>query len=61
MTQCLLFGKVEQVDAESWELQDGDQRVRLWTMGAIRMAAQLADLSAPVVPVAGAILVMRAD
>jgi len=51
----------EQVDAESWELRDGDQRVRLWTMGAIRMAAQLADLSAPVVPVAGAILVMRAD
>ena len=51
----------EQVDAESWELQEGDQRVRLWTMGAMSMAAQLADLSAPVVPVTGAILVMRAD
>jgi SAM-dependent methyltransferase len=51
----------KQVDAESWELQKGDQRVRLWTMGAMRLAARLADLSAPVVPVAGAILVMRAD
>jgi SAM-dependent methyltransferase len=51
----------EQVDTDSWELQEGDQRVRLWTMGAMRMAAKLAGLSAPIVPVAGAILVMRAD
>ena len=50
----------EEVDVECWELKEGDQRVRLWTMGAMQLAARLADLSAPEVPVAGAILVMRA-
>jgi hypothetical protein len=48
------------VDAEGWELTEKDTPLRLWTMGALRLAAQLAELSAPVVPVAGAILVMRA-
>lgn len=50
----------EQVDAESWELKKNDRNVRLWTMGALKLAAQLADLSAPEVQVEGAILVMRA-
>ena len=50
----------EEVDAECWELKESDQRVRLWTMGAMQLAARLAELSAPEVPVAGAILVMRA-
>ncbi|HIA72510.1 MAG TPA: class I SAM-dependent methyltransferase [Phycisphaerales bacterium] len=48
------------VDAEGWELTEKDTPLRLWTMGALRLAAQLAELSAPVVPVTGAILVMRA-
>jgi SAM-dependent methyltransferase len=50
----------EAVDANGWELNENDTLLRLWTMGALRLAAQLAELSAPVVPVAGAILVMRA-
>ena len=56
----LQFGEGEQVDAESWELKKNDRNVRLWTMGALKLAAQLADLSAPEVQVEGAILVMRA-
>ncbi len=51
----------DEVDIDSWELKESDQLVRLWTMGALRLAAKLAELSAPVVPVAGAVLVMRAD
>jgi len=42
-------------------LKEGDRRVRLWTIGALKLAAQLADLSAPVVRAAGAILVMRVE
>jgi SAM-dependent methyltransferase len=51
----------DQVDSECWELKKQDRKLRLWTMGSLRLAAKLADLSAPTVPVAGAILVMRAD
>ncbi len=51
----------EKVDVDSWELKEGDRRVRLWTIGALKLAAQLADLSAPVVRAAGAILVMRVE
>jgi SAM-dependent methyltransferase len=51
----------EQVDAGSWELKESDRNVRLWTMGALKLAAQLADLSAPEVQVKGAVLVMRAE
>lgn len=50
----------DQVDADSWEFKESDRCVRLWTMGALRLAAQLADLSAPEVQVAGAVLIMRA-
>ena len=50
----------EHVDEDAWELKEDDRRVRLWTMGALRMAAKLADLSVPVVQVEGAVLVMRA-
>jgi len=50
----------EQVRADLWELQENDQRLRLWTMGALRLAASLAELSVPEVRVAGAILVMQA-
>ena len=53
--------EAQQVDAESWDLKESDRHVRLWTMGALKLAAQLADLSAPDVRAAGAILVMRAD
>jgi len=51
----------DQVDVEVWELKESDQKLRLWTMGALQLAATVADLSAPEVPFAGAILVMRAD
>ncbi len=49
-----------QVDADCWKLQESDHKLRLWTLGSLQLAAQLAALSAPVVPVKGAILVMRA-
>ena len=49
-----------QVNTDSWELDEDDRQVRLWTMGALRLASQLAGLSVPEVQVAGAILVMRA-
>ena len=48
------------VDEESWEFKETDSPLRLWTMGSLRLLAQLATLSAPEIPVAGAILVMRA-
>ena len=48
------------VDADMWELGEDDRFLRLWTMGSLRLAAQLAGLSAPEVPVAGAVLIMRA-
>jgi SAM-dependent methyltransferase len=51
----------EAVDGDSWELKEEDRRVRLWTMGALRLAAQLAGLSAPEVRAEGAVLVMRAS
>jgi len=50
----------EFVDDSSWELKNDDRKVRLWTMGALRMAARLADLSVPEVQTEGAVLVMRA-
>jgi SAM-dependent methyltransferase len=50
----------DRVDEDCWELKDSDCKLRLWTMGSLHLAAQLAELSAPTVPVAGAILVMRA-
>lgn len=51
--------EAEQVDSESWELKESDRNVRLWTMGALKLAARMADLSAPEVLVKGAVLVMR--
>ncbi len=50
----------EQVDGDSWELKETDRNVRLWSMGALKLASELADLSAPEVQVEGAVLVMRA-
>jgi SAM-dependent methyltransferase len=50
----------DNVDEDSWGLKGNDTPVRLWTMGSLRLAARAADLSAPEVPVKGAILVMRA-
>ncbi len=50
----------DEVDEMAWNLKGSDRPLRLWTMGALQLVAQLADLSAPEVPVAGAILVMRA-
>jgi hypothetical protein len=48
------------VDPDSWELGEDDLSLRLWTMGSLSLAAQLAGLSAPEVPVAGAVLIMQA-
>ena len=50
----------DQVDSASWELRENDRLLRLWTMGALRLAASIAGLSAPEVRVTGAVLVMRA-
>jgi SAM-dependent methyltransferase len=50
----------EQVDSNQWEFTENDRPIRLWTMGALKLVAHIADLSAPTVPVKGAILVMRA-
>ena len=50
----------EAVDSDSWELGEDDRPLRLWTMGSLRLAAQLAGLSAPEVTVAGAVLIIRA-
>ena len=49
----------DEVDQSSWELGEQDRQFRLWTMGALRLAAKLAGLSAPEVPVAGEVLIMR--
>lgn len=35
------------VDCEQWELQPGDRKLRLWTMGCLRLAGRLAGLSGP--------------
>lgn len=37
----------EDVDSEDWALRETDRRLRLWTAGALRLAARLAGLSAP--------------
>lgn len=50
----------DEVDLESWELKRTDKPLRLWTKGALQLAASLASLSVPKVQVEGAILVMRA-
>jgi SAM-dependent methyltransferase len=50
----------DQVDEECWALKESDHKVRLWTRGALALAAKLSDLSAPTVQVEGAVLVMRA-
>lgn len=51
----------DEVDSDSWELKESDRRVRLWTMGALQLAARLAGLSAPEIQTEGAVLVMRAE
>ena len=48
------------VDDDHWTLQDSDVRCRLWTTGALRLAARAAGLSAPRREDASAVLVMRA-
>jgi hypothetical protein len=50
----------DSVDEDSWELKETDTQLRLWTMGSLRLLANVATLSAPEIPVTGAILVMRA-
>ncbi|MDP6542029.1 MAG: class I SAM-dependent methyltransferase [Phycisphaerales bacterium] len=52
------------VKADNWELGEEDRLLRLWTMGELRLAAMLSDLSPPkhprVMPIGGTVLVMRA-
>ena len=54
----------DQVQADNWELGEDDRLLRLWTMGDLRLAARLSDLSPPessrVMPVGGTVLVMMA-
>jgi len=50
----------DQINTDSWQIGEDDRQFRLWTMGALKLAAALAGLSAPEVPVAGAVLIMRA-
>ncbi|MDP7009245.1 MAG: class I SAM-dependent methyltransferase [Phycisphaerales bacterium] len=53
----------EQVKPDDWELREDDRLLRLWTHGALQLAARLCDLSppepSPVIPVGGGVLVMR--
>lgn len=37
----------EAVDDENWELSTSDRKLRLWTMGCLRLAARAAHLSGP--------------
>jgi hypothetical protein len=46
------------VDVDSWSLKEGDCRMRIWTSGALRLAASAAGLSLRRVPEAG-VLIMR--
>jgi SAM-dependent methyltransferase len=48
------------VDPACWELRPGDLRLRLWTRGAIDLAARAAGLSASRRVEGGALLIMRA-
>ena len=48
----------EAVDVDSWALREDDQRMRIWTMGAMRLAAAAAGLTATRIP-EGGVLVMR--
>jgi len=54
----------DQVQKDNWELGEDDRLLRLWTMGELRLAALLSDLSPPesprIMPVGGTVLVMRA-
>ena len=53
----------DSVQPDNWELGKDDLLLRLWTMGALQLAARLSDLSPPecpqVMPVGGGVLVMR--
>jgi len=53
----------DQVQADNWELGEDDRLLRLWTMGDLRLAARLCDLSPPegsqVMTTGGTVLVMQ--
>ena len=53
----------DQVQADNWELGEDDRLLRLWTMGDLRLAARLSDLSPPegsrVMTTGGTVLVMQ--
>ncbi len=56
---CFAIREGEEVQSDNWVLGEGDQPLRLWTMGSLRLIAKCAHLSAPEVQTEGAVLVMR--
>lgn len=49
----------DDIDTEQWEIKSSDTRYRLWTMGALTLAARAAGLSAPVHDAAGRMVVLQ--
>ena len=49
----------EEVDADEWHFKPADRLYRLWTMGALRLAARAAGLSGPERVAEGGLLIMR--
>lgn len=50
-----------EVDAEAWAFKASDRVYRLWTMGALRLAAKAAGLSGPQRVADGGLLIMRRE
>jgi len=51
----------EAVDPSRWDVHEGDRRLRLWTDGALRLAARVGGLSAPERLPEAHLLVMRRE
>lgn len=49
----------DQIDPECWQMRPEDRRLRLWSMGALGLAARLAGLSAPAHRPDAGLLVLR--
>ena len=55
----LAFRCGHRVDSDHWSIQTDDVPIRIWTDGALRMAARLAGFSPPEVIPDGGILILR--
>lgn len=50
-----------EVDTDCWQLKTSDTRLRLWTVGALRLACELSGLSRPEGQVDRRVMVMRSE